>query len=170
MKIKIYNHSKIKEAEIHDRVIRVKALIVNSKKEILLGESFGTIQFPGGHVEENESFKQALKREVKEETGIELQEELEPFFAIKHFLKDYPVVGNNRSVEIYYFYIKTDEPYHLEKTNLDDQEKTGNFTLQYVPLKKVKRVLIASLNQNQINRIVTKEMLQALKSAKRLYK
>ena len=105
MKTRIINYDHIKEAEITDRVIRVKALMINSKKEILLAEAFSTIQFPGGHLEEGENLKDALKREVLEETGIVLNKDYDPFFAIKYFLKDYPVQGNNRSIEIYYFYI-----------------------------------------------------------------
>ena len=92
MKIKIVNYDHIKKKDINDRIIRVKALIINSKKEILLAKAYTTIQFPGGHLEENESLNEALKREVLEETGIILNREYEPFFALKYFLKDYPVI------------------------------------------------------------------------------
>ena len=67
MKIKIVNYDHIKKKDINDRIIRVKALIINSKKEILLAKAYTTIQFPGGHLEENESLNEALKRELKEE-------------------------------------------------------------------------------------------------------
>ena len=33
----------------------------------MLGEAFGTIQFPGGHLEENETLNDGLKREMLEE-------------------------------------------------------------------------------------------------------
>ena len=167
--MKIYNHNRLRDNDITDRVIRVKAIILNSKKDILLGEAFGTIQFPGGHLEDNEALLEGLKREVKEETGIILKEDYEPFFAIKYYLKDYPVLGHNRSIEIFYYYIFTDEFYHITKTNLDDQERTGDFKLFYVPLKKVKKILINSIPNNQINKIVVKEMLLALKEMKRKY-
>lgn len=167
MKIKIFNNDCLDEKDIHDQVIRVKAIIVNQEKEVLLGEAFGTIQFPGGHLEEGESLTDALKREVLEETGILLKNEYEPFFGIKHYLKDYPVVGNNRSIEIYYFKVFTDERYHLENCNLDDQEKAGDFHLFYVPIKKVKKILKKNINKNPINGIISKEMLFALKYWKR---
>ena len=170
MKMKIYNHDHIRDTEITDHVIRVKALMVNRHDEILLGEAFGTVQFPGGHLEEGETLKEGLKREVKEETGIALKEEYEPFFAIKHYLKDYPVVGHNRSIEIFYFYISTDQKYNIKKTNLDDQERTGDFKLQYVPFKNVKETLIRSIPNNQINGVVVSEMLLALKEANRKYR
>ena len=170
MKIKIFNNSKIKEESINDRVIRVKAILVNSKKEILLGEAFTTIQFPGGHLEDGETLAEGLKREVREETGIVLTENYEPFFAIKHFLKDYPVIGNNRSIEIYYFYINIDDNYDLNNIYLDDQEKNGEFKLYYVPIKKLKKVLYKNIDLLDINRVVTEEMLLAMKEWKRIYK
>jgi len=170
MKVKIFNNSKIKEEDINDRVIRVKALIINSKNEILLGEAFTTIQFPGGHLEEGETLSKGLKREVKEETGIVLKDDYEPFFVIKHFLKDYPVIGNNRSIEIYYFYINVDDTYDLNNIYLDDQEKNGEFKLYYVPVKDLKKVLAKSINLLDINRIITDEMLLAMNEWKKIYK
>lgn len=167
MKIKIVNYDHIKKKDINDRIIRVKALIINSKKEILLAKAYTTIQFPGGHLEENESLNEALKREVLEETGIILNREYEPFFALKYFLKDYPVIGNNRSIEIYYFYIFTDEPYNLDNVHLDNQERDGNFQLAYIPLKQLKKYLINNIGDLKINKIVTNEMLQALRYLKK---
>lgn len=167
MKTRIINYDHIKEAEITDCVIRVKALMINSKKEILLAEAFSTIQFPGGHLEEGESLKDALKREVLEETGIVLNKDYDPFFAIRYFLKDYPVQGNNRSIEIYYFYIFTDEPYNLDNIHLDDQERNGDFKLTYVKLKDFKKYLKNHPGSLKINQIVRREMLEAVKYLKK---
>lgn len=167
MKTKIFNYDKIKESEINDKVIRVKALMINSKKEILLAEAFTTIQFPGGHLEEGESLNEGLKREVLEETGIILNQNYEPFFCLKYFLKNYPVIGNNRSIEIYYYFIFTDEVYHLENVHLDDQEKNGGFYLTYVPLKKMKKYLLKHPGDLEINKIVREEMMLAVKYLKK---
>lgn len=41
------------------------------------GESLTYYAFPGGHVEENESFEDAVIREIKEEIGIEIKIEKE---------------------------------------------------------------------------------------------
>ena len=105
MKEVLFNPDNLTKEDIEEVVVRTKAIIVNSNNEILLGYCHKTYQFPGGHLEENESLNSGLIREVKEETGITLTGKLEPFFAIKYFLKDYPVLGNNRSIEIYYFLI-----------------------------------------------------------------
>lgn len=167
MKIKIINYDHIKEEEINDKVIRVKALMLNSKSEILLAEAYTTIQFPGGHLEEGETLQDALKREVLEETGIILSKEYYPFYCLKYFIKDYPVTGNNRSIEIYYFYIFTNEVYNLANVNLDDQEKNGNFNLRYIKLKSLKKYLLKNPGNLAINKIVSNEMLMAVKELKK---
>lgn len=167
MKTKIINYDHIKEEDINDKVIRVKALLINSQKEILLATAYTTIQFPGGHLEAGESLNDGLKREVLEETGIVLNGEYTPFFCLKYFLKDYPVKGNNHSIEIYYYYIFTDEPYNLENVRLDDQERDGDFTLNYVKLKDLKKYLKKHPGNLEINKIVTNEMLQAVKVLKK---
>ena len=113
MNWKVYNYDKLKKEQINDRVIRVKAILINKNKEILLAKAFGTVQFPGGHLQDEETLKDGLTREIKEETGITLKEVGEPFFGIKYLLKDYPVVGNNRSIEIYYFYVYTNQVYKI---------------------------------------------------------
>lgn len=167
MKVKIINYDHIHSEDINDYVVRVKALIINSKKEILLASAYTTIQFPGGHLEEGEDLETGLKREVLEETGIVLNGKYEPFFCLKYFLKDYPVLGNNRSIEIYYYYIFTDEVYNLDNVCLDDQERDGDFSLVYIPLKNIKKYLKKNPGVLAINRVVTNEMLMAVKELKK---
>ena len=110
MKTIIYNHDNLKKEEIDETVIRVKALIINSNNEILLGYAHKTYQFPGGHLEENESLEEGLKREIKEETGIEIKENnLKPFEKITYYSRNYRNTGLNRENEIYFYIINTDE-------------------------------------------------------------
>ena len=92
-----------------------------------------------------------------------IKEVNEPYFGIKHYLKDYPVIGNNRSVEIYYFLIKTNQKYDLNNIKLDDQERNGEFKLYYLPLKEINRHLKENESNNPINKVINKEMLLALK-------
>ena len=100
---KIYNYANLAEKDINDIVIRIKALIIKDDN-ILIGNGNNVWQFPGGHLEEGETFKECLKREVLEETGIYLDdtEIKEPFYKVTYLNKDYPTVGINRKNEIYY--------------------------------------------------------------------
>jgi 8-oxo-dGTP diphosphatase len=61
--------------------IAMKAVIVNKKGEILIlreaatygdGTQLGRYHMPGGRVEVGENFEDALRREVREETGLEI--------------------------------------------------------------------------------------------------
>ena len=77
----------------------VGALIFNSQGKIFLMKSYkwkGKYVVPGGHIELGETMEQALKREIKEETGLDiygveflcLQEFIfdQRFWQKKHFL------------------------------------------------------------------------------------
>ncbi len=70
MKTIICNNDNLYEEDITETVIRIKGLIINDEDKILIGDESGVYQFPGGHLENGESFNDCLKREVLEETGI----------------------------------------------------------------------------------------------------
>ena len=60
MKEIIYNYDYLKDEDITEVVIRTKALMINNKN-IILGKENNIYQFPGGHLEENETFEEVLK-------------------------------------------------------------------------------------------------------------
>src|SRR5574344_3116443 len=107
MKTIITNEFNLKDEEMTETVKRVKILLINSKNEILLGYSHHNYQFPGGHVEENETLVNTVNREILEETGISLNlKEIVPFAEAIGYYKDWPSEGKNRKIEIYYYEIK----------------------------------------------------------------
>ena len=169
MKEIIYNEDNLKEEDIDELVIRTKGLIINSKNEISLGYSHGTYQFTGGHLEEGESLEECLVREIKEETGIILKDySMKPFYKTVYYTKNYHNSGKNRKNEIYFYIIKTDEVADMSNSNLDDWEKDGNYEIRVVPLDEVENVLNSTLNDNPINEVIYKEMLNVLNEYKNL--
>jgi 8-oxo-dGTP diphosphatase len=69
---------------------RVAAIIINDSKILLIKRVKPNIEyytFPGGGIENNETFEQTLKREVKEELSLEISE-WKPLFEINHDLED----------------------------------------------------------------------------------
>ena len=142
MKQLITNKYNLTDSDMTEVVKRVKVLLVNSNNDVLLGYSHNNYQFPGGHVEENETLVQAVNREVLEETGIELNiTNIEPFACAIGYYKDWPAEEKNRKIEIYYYEVKTDEKPNLENTEYTENEKDGNFELRYIPLLDVENVL-----------------------------
>lgn len=164
MKKIVINTDGLKENEIDETATRAKALIINSKNEILLGYGFKTYQFIGGHVNDDESITDALIREIAEETGIVINDEdLKPFMKIVHYTRDYRHSGKNRENIIYYYSVKTDDKVNLKNINYDEWEKKGNFKVKKVKMEKIEKLLLKSINKNEMNKLIVDEMLEVLK-------
>lgn len=164
MKIVIHNDDNLKEEDINDVVLRARGVIINSNNEVLLGICKNTYQFPGGYLEPGETILECLKREIREETGIELSDSYEPFYTIKYFSRDWPEKGINRYTEFNYYLIETDVHYNLANTCLDDFEKENNYELRYVKLDELEKVLNDSLESNPKNKKVYPEILDVIKT------
>jgi nucleoside triphosphatase len=92
----------------------VGALIVNTEGKILLAKShkwFDKYTLPGGHIEIGETMEEALKREVKEEVGLEvdvvefltMQEAIfaKEFYRKRHFIFfDFLCRASDQSVKL----------------------------------------------------------------------
>lgn len=137
-------------------ITRVKALIITTDDKILLGHSHCEYQFPGGHLENNEDIKKALKRELQEETGLEFEEEMMyPFAKLTRYL-------DNCELNIYYFLLKDDRIPDLHNTNYTDEEIDGNYTLRYVPLNIVIDVLKENMYRCGDPQGIVMEMVEIL--------
>lgn len=155
------NKDNLKDYEITETVTRVKALIINSNNDILLGYSYFEYQFPGGHVESDENLNLALQRELKEETGLMFEtKNLKPIAVKKSYYKDYPEIGNNRAIIIYYYEIKDDRIPDLSKTSYTEEEIDGKYTLRYVPLNIVCDVLKDNANVYGDTSGIASEMIE----------
>lgn len=163
MKQFINNKFNLLEEDINEIVKRVKILLINSNNEILLGYCHNNYQFPGGHVEENEELIDTVYRELKEETGIELDKNnIEPFACSLGYYKDYPKPGINSKIEIYYYEIRTDVKPNLDNTLYTEHEIDGNFCLRYFSLDKVQEELKANVEFYGDKKGITAEMLELL--------
>jgi len=85
--------------------LRVYGLLINSKNEILVsderrnGVSF--TKFPGGGLEFGEGLSEGLKREFREELGIEV--EVGAFFYVNDFLQVSAFNEHHQLISFYYF-------------------------------------------------------------------
>jgi mutator protein MutT len=125
----------------------VGALIVNEKGEVLIVRSHkwgDKYTVPGGHIELGERAEDAIRREVKEETGLDaepvelliVQQAIYPkdFYKHEHYLfMDYLLKAKTSEVHLDgrelqdYIWIKPEEA-----LKLDLEKYTRNFVLKYL--------------------------------------
>lgn len=163
----IVNQDNLKESDITEVVKRVKILLINSKNEILLGYSYNEYQFPGGHVDEDEQLIDALNRELEEEIGVKLNLNIEPFACAYEYYKNWPTLGSNTKLEIYYYELRMDIDPNLEQTNYTDYEKEGNYILKFIPMEILENELIENVRIYGDNNGITTEMLTLLEIYKK---
>ncbi len=157
MKTIIKNDLNIKEEDIKDVEIRVKAILINNLDEILFGYSYNCYQLIGGHVEEKEKLIETLKREITEEAGITLEiPEKKPDAIYIEYLK-------NKKKVIYYYIIKCNEKINLKNTNYTKEEKIGNFNLRYIKIKDLKKEIIDNSKKYSDALVIANEMLPVFK-------
>lgn len=165
----IYNQDSIEEKDVRYRSIRLKALIINSKNELLVGYSHNTYQFIGGHLEEGEDLIDGLIREVEEESGIKIeQEEIKPFFLRKKYYRDYPEENSNSCYEYHYYVVNTDKLPDLSKVNYTEAEKVGKFELRFIPLSEIEQEFEENKKVSERTKVVEEENLEAIKIYKKL--
>lgn len=168
MKEIIYNNDNINLSDITSISVRIKVLLINNGR-LLIGNEDGCFMFIGGHNENNEKLIDTLKREVKEETGIELDNEVinDPFLKIIYLNKDYPNKGENRESDIYYYAVETNKLPDLENVNYTESEINKHFQLINIDLNKAIDIIKENIPNHRDNEIISKDMIIALEEYER---
>jgi NUDIX domain len=149
-------------------VRRVKALIVSSNNKILLVNNYQDYQFPGGHMENNETYSEALKRELLEETGIDfnIEKDIEPVLKLYRYYEEYHETKENTLLEINYFIIRSDKYIDIDNLNLTKEEENGDFSLTYISLFEFKRLLEENIMINNDKYGISEEMFEVFDKLK----
>ena len=170
MKKLIYNEHNLKDSEINNIIKRAKIIFINSKDEILLANSNNNYYLIGGHVDNDETDIETLKRETLEETGIELNiKDIKPFFTIIYKTKDFPEKNINSKHIANYYYMKLNEQINYNKMNLTDGEIKENFKLQYVHKDEVLNLLNDNLNNCTRTKVV-RDTIDVIEEFIKIYK
>ena len=168
MKEFIINDDNLTEEDIEMKVIRVKALIINSKGNIILAFNNNTYQFPGGHVDNDESIDECMKREIKEEVGIDV-EVGDPFLSIETYDNDYFGTGKKVLNTIYYYRVLTDLEPDFSKTKYDELEMKTDFDLFYVDFSRLEEFLVSKIDSDEIDPKIAREMLHVVKEYNKIF-
>lgn len=168
MKRILINDDNLKIDDLDFEVIRVKGLIINSDGDILIAHNNGTYQFPGGHKEDDETLDDSLEREIKEETGIDVESQ-GPFMLITTYDSNY--FNQNKKVcnKIYYYVINTNETPNFEETHYDELECQTEFNLFYISLNELQEFLNKSIDEGSLDINIGREMLLVLEEYNNLY-
>ncbi len=165
----IFNEYNLKEEELELTVIRVKGLIINSQNKILIAHNNDTYQFPGGHLEENETKDECIIREIQDETGITLSIDEEPFLCIETYDNNYFGTGKKVKNCIYYYRFFTEELPDFSKTHYDELELETDFNLFYINFSNLKEFIEEQIKENRMDLNIAKEMLRVIDEYHKIY-
>jgi 8-oxo-dGTP pyrophosphatase MutT (NUDIX family) len=126
---------KVKSEELQYRP-SVYCLIFKGDK-ILLSKQWDGYDFPGGGVEKGELIKDALKREVWEETGLKVQPDklvgvFEDFFI--------SIEKKRRLQSVLIYYTCRNPKGKISTKNFDENEKVYASAAEWIDLKKIKKI------------------------------
>lgn len=169
MKQILINEQNLSEEDLEFTVIRVKAMLINSSNEILLAHNNGTYQLPGGHKEDDEEMDVTLIREVKEETGIDIELSTGPFMQIVTYDPNYFGTGKKACSKIYYYIIHTDEVPNYEETNYDELECQTDFNLMYTDVSGLGTFLDEAVEEGSLDPNICREMKLVIDEYNRVY-
>ena len=169
MKKIIINDNNLSDDDIDMSVTRVKGLMINSSGKILLAHNNNTYQLPGGHVDEDETIDACIVREIKEETGIDVEIHDEPFLVIVTY--DYDYFGRGKKVlnTIYYYRFLTDDTPNFDETHYDELELATDFNLFYVNFKDLDSFLVKCLDEGSVDAPIGREMLYVFQEYQNAY-
>lgn len=172
MKTITFNDDNLSILDIDDRIIKARSIMINSDGKVYLSSYAGMYLFPGGKIEDNEDICEGLKREVKEETGIELDlDDQEPFLLVQQFIKNYPKRNtdndlSNRLNETYYYLVYTNQSINPDKMELMENELKSNFNTIQVELDEISLLLVNNNTTNPRNKYFSREAEIVIKELK----
>lgn len=161
-----YNPNNLEEKDVEEYEEKVRLLIKNDKDEILVANYGGAYLLPGGKVDDNEFVMEALKREINEEVGLDIEESLISLVTtFNYYQKNYPKRNGkvlNRKIITHYY--KTNMNIDLSKyeRKLTEKEIKGNFKLQWIKEKNLENIIINNDKENPRVSFISNELLKVL--------
>ena len=168
-----FNETNLTDKEIDKVVRKVRALVINNKtKEILLVHYAGLYMLPGGSIDNGETEIEALRREVLEESGIEIEDQQAvPYLLINSYDRNYSdrKSGNvNRLTQTIFFEVSTDQDINETRKRLTESEKEKSHTIKYTNLSVARYLVETNPTDNPKRKQFDREILTALNEYARM--
>ncbi len=165
MKEIIINKAKLKDEEITEVLDKARIVLRNDDDQFVLSHFERVYFLPGGKIELGETPVDAVKRELKEETNINiLLDDIEPFVLVKNYLRDYESNDGtivNRLVNTYYFTGFTSKD-DIEYFNLTVPEKRDDLRSFYIDMEEAVELLKEYNKENPKATYLALETLKVL--------
>lgn len=144
---------------------KARAIIADNKGNVIISNYDGCLIFPGGKLNDNKDSYDAVIREVKEESGLEVAGG-KRILTIHSAHKNYPevdgTVAAEKRVNTDYSYFKTDN--EICDGALTDHEKLGHFAIYKVLLDDLPNIIKEHKTENERWLFFMDEMTMALMS------
>ncbi|MBQ9019316.1 MAG: NUDIX hydrolase [Bacilli bacterium] len=169
MKELVINDYNLMEQDMEMKVIRVKGLIIDSNNKLILVHNNNTYQFPGGHKNDEETINECITREIKEELGIELLVNEDPFLCIETYDNNYFGTGKKVLNVIYYYRFFTDSKPDLNNTRYDEFELKTDFNIFYINFSNAIEFIKEKVDSKEIDPKIAREMINVFKEYNEIY-
>ena len=141
-----------------DVTMKSRAIIRNEEGKILIANYAGVYLLPGGSIDEGENPNDAIIRELREETGLEIKG-LEAFAKMKYFQNNYPTrEGDTINRLLITYYYSGNEQNAINKRELTEKEIKGGFELKYYHIEEIERLLQENKTENPRNEYFNEEL------------
>ena len=164
-----FNEDNLTLNEIDKTTNKVRGIVINKNtNQILLVNYAELFMLPGGKVDEGETNYEALRREILEESGIEI-EEAHQFLQINSYDRNYYDRKSgiiNRLTKTIFYIIETEQDIDESKKVLTESEINKKHTISYVDLDMVESLVISNPTSNSKRKQFDREILTVIEKYK----